>query len=82
MGEPIAPRIPDEEIKKLTAPTYVLMGEYEKSFNPYQALERAINLLSELITAEIVPGVGHSMEHRDPDWVIPRVMNFLDAYAV
>ena len=30
MGEPIAPRIHDEEIKKLTAPTYVLMGEYEK----------------------------------------------------
>lgn len=82
MGEPIAPSIHDEEIKKLTAPTYVLMGEYEKSFNPYQALERAINLLSELIAAEIVPGVGHSMEHRDPDWVIPRVMNFLDAYAV
>ena len=34
-----------------------------------------------VVIAEIVPGVGHSMIHRQPDWVISRVLNFLERYA-
>jgi pimeloyl-ACP methyl ester carboxylesterase len=81
-GEQIAPRISNEELRKLTAPTYLLMGQHEKSFNPYKAIERGVSLLPNLITAEIVPGVGHSMEHRQPDWVISRVIDYLEEYAV
>jgi len=69
-------------LRKLTAPTYLLMGQYEASFNPYKAIERGINLLPKVIAAEIVPDVGHSMEHRQPDWVINRVIDYLDKYAV
>ena len=28
----IAPRISDQEMRKLTAPTYIMMGQYERSF--------------------------------------------------
>jgi pimeloyl-ACP methyl ester carboxylesterase len=80
-SEQMAPALSNEEIQKLTAPTYLLMGQYEASFNPYKAIERGLKLLPNVITAEIVPGVGHAMVHRQPDWVIARVASFLDRHA-
>jgi pimeloyl-ACP methyl ester carboxylesterase len=71
----------DEEIRKLTAPTYLLMGQYETAMNPYKVIERGVELLPNVVIAEIVPGVGHSMIHRQPDLVISRVLNFLEWYA-
>ncbi|MGB2964856.1 MAG: alpha/beta hydrolase [Anaerolineales bacterium] len=81
-SEPISPRIRDEELKKFHPPTYLLMGQYETSFNPYRAVKRAVDLLPQVMKAEIVPVVGHSMEHKKPDWVISRITDFLNGYAV
>ena len=81
-SESLVPVLSDEELQGLEAPTYLLMGQYESSFNPYKALQRGVELLPELVAAEIVPGVGHSMIHREPDWVTGRVVRFLDRYAV
>lgn len=72
----------EAELRELTAPTYLLLGQYESAFDPYRALRRGVKLLPNLLSAEIVPGVGHSMEHEQPDWVIARVRNFLERYAV
>jgi len=58
-----------------------LMGQYEVLVNPYEAVKRALRLLPNVITAEVVPGVGHAMVHRQPNWVIGRVMSFLERYA-
>ena len=80
-SEAAAPVMSDEEIRKLTAPTYLLMGQYEASLNPYKVIERGVELLPNLVSAEIVPGVGHSMIHRQPDWVISRVISFLERYT-
>jgi hypothetical protein len=41
-----------------------------------------VNLLPNLISAEIVPGVGHMMTHERLDRVIPRVLSFLENHAV
>jgi pimeloyl-ACP methyl ester carboxylesterase len=79
-SEAAVPVMPDEEIRKLTAPTYLLMGQYETAMNPYKVIKRAVGLLPNLVIAEIVPGVGHSMIHRQPDWVILRVLNFIERY--
>jgi pimeloyl-ACP methyl ester carboxylesterase len=79
--EAATPAMIDEEIRKLTAPTYLLMGQYETAMNPYKVIERGVKLLPNVVIAEIVPGVGHSMIHRQPDWVISRVLNFLERYA-
>lgn len=81
-GEPIPMVLSDVEIGQLTAPTYLLMGQYEVFVNPYATVERALRLLPNLIAAELVPGVGHAMVHRQPDWVLGRVMSFLERYAV
>jgi pimeloyl-ACP methyl ester carboxylesterase len=81
-SEAIVPVLSDAELEALQAPTYLLMGQYESSFNPYKALERGLRLLPNVIAAEVVPGVGHSMIHGQPDWVIGRVAGFLERYAV
>jgi pimeloyl-ACP methyl ester carboxylesterase len=77
------PMISDPEIRQLTAPTYLLMGQHEITFasTPYKVLERGLRLLPNVIAAEIVPGVGHMMVHKQPDWVIRRVISFLERYA-
>jgi hypothetical protein len=41
-----------------------------------------LRLLPDVVTAEIVPGVGHAMVHRQPDWVIARVAGFLERHGV
>lgn len=81
-GETIAPRLGDEEIRQLRAPTCILIGQFERTFDPYKALERGVRLLPEVIRAEIVLGVGHSMEHREADWVISRVIDYLAKNAI
>lgn len=80
-SESAVPVLPDDEIRKLTAPTYLLMGQYETAVKPYKVIERGLKLLPNLIKAEIVPGVGHSMIHREPDWVPYRVVNFINNYT-
>jgi pimeloyl-ACP methyl ester carboxylesterase len=81
-SEQMALGLTDEEIGQLAAPACLLMGQYEVSFNPYKAIERGLSLLPNVITAEIVPGVGHAMVHRQPDWVIAQVASFLEKHAV
>jgi pimeloyl-ACP methyl ester carboxylesterase len=81
-GERNAPTLGDCEIQSVSAPTYLLMGQYESTVNPYKVLERGLRLLPQLTAAEIVPGVGHSMVHAQPDWVIKRVRSFLGTYAL
>ena len=76
------PALKYREIRKLASPTCLLMGEYERSFDPHKAIKRALRLLPNVISAEIVPGVGHAMLHRQADWVSGRVLRFLDMYAV
>ena len=72
----------DEEIRSLVAPTHLMMGQYEVSFDPYQVIARAMRLLPNLISAEIVPGVGHMMVHPQPGWVMDRILGFFERYAV
>jgi pimeloyl-ACP methyl ester carboxylesterase len=76
-SEALVPALGDDEIRALTAPTYLLVGQYESAMNPYRLIERGLALLPNLVIAEVVPGVGHSMIHRRPDWVTSRVRNFL-----
>jgi hypothetical protein len=44
-SETLTPKLHDLEIQKLQAPTYLLMEEFERSFNPYIGLKRGVNLL-------------------------------------
>jgi pimeloyl-ACP methyl ester carboxylesterase len=81
-SEAIVPAMSDEQIRALEAPTYLLVGQHETAMNPYKVIERGLKLLPSVVGAEVVPGVGHSMIHRQPDWVSRRVLRFLDMHAV
>jgi pimeloyl-ACP methyl ester carboxylesterase len=76
------PVLRDDEIRSLTAPTHLMMGQYEVSFDPYKVTARGMRLLPNLISAEIVPGVGHMMVHPQPGWVMDRILAFYARYAV
>ncbi len=80
--EPFAPRLSGREIGRLSAPTQILMGEYENTFDPVRVLERAGKYLPALKSAELIPGVGHSLDHQDFSRVISPVTGFLEKYAV
>jgi hypothetical protein len=76
------PMISDAEIGRLTAPVCLMMGQFEITFNPYKVLDRGLSLLPNVVTAEIVPGVGQMMTHERLDRVFARVISFLERYAV
>ena len=60
----------------------MLFGEFERSFNPQKAFNRGTKLLPDLVKAEIVLGVGHSMEGKESDWMISRIIPFLEEFGV
>jgi pimeloyl-ACP methyl ester carboxylesterase len=67
----------DEDLRKVTAPTLILMGQYDRLVNVEAAIERARKLLPNLCAAEVVPDVGHLMNTEKPDMVNMRILNFL-----
>jgi pimeloyl-ACP methyl ester carboxylesterase len=78
-GRESPPMVSDAEIRRLAAPTCLMMGQHEVTFDSYKVIERGLRLLPNLVSAEIVPGVGHMMARLER--VIPRVTNFLEKCA-
>lgn len=58
------PVMRDEDIRCLTAPTQILMTQYEKAYDPYKVLRRAVTLLPNLVHAEIIPGASHGTSEK------------------
>jgi pimeloyl-ACP methyl ester carboxylesterase len=72
------PALPDEQIGALTAPTMLLMGEYEMAFKPPErVIERAKKTLPKLIHAEVLADVSHGMHGDNPDLVHGKIREFL-----
>ncbi len=73
----LPPRLKDDDLSRISAPTLLLMGQYERFFKPEPVLSRARALLPKLRAAEIVPGVGHIMNLENPELVNARILRFL-----
>ena len=71
------PPASDEQLRALTAPTLLLMGEKEQFFLPASTIARARAHLPNLHEAEVVAGVGHNMATDDPATVNRRIAQFL-----
>ena len=74
--------LPDTDLKTLTAPTALMMGQYDIAFNPNAVIERALRVLPNLVSVEVVPGVGHGMNVDKPAEVNARLLAFLQKYGV
>ena len=72
------PALSDAELSKLSAPTMILMGEYEAAFKPTtKVIERAQRTLPNLVCAEILQGVAHGMNGENPELVHGKIRAFL-----
>jgi pimeloyl-ACP methyl ester carboxylesterase len=70
----------DEQLRSITVPVLVLVGEKSEVFPPAAVKERAVSLLAH-VDAEIVPGAGHALVASHPEHVIERLAGFLAAQS-
>jgi pimeloyl-ACP methyl ester carboxylesterase len=66
----------DDELRRIHAPTLLLIGEREVICNPVKAIQRARRLIPN-VCAEIVPATGHALNIEQAQMVNERVLAFL-----
>jgi pimeloyl-ACP methyl ester carboxylesterase len=71
-------KLTDDELRRITAPIYILMGRYDITTNPVKAVERAHRLMSHVQT-EIVPDAGHVLTFDRQDIVMVRMLKFFES---
>ena len=71
-----APVFTPAELRKITAPMLLLVGEYEQLYDPAATLKRA-RQMKPGVEAEIVPAADHIAAMAQPDWVNARLAAFL-----
>lgn len=69
----LAPR----ELRRIGAPSLLLIGEHERLYPPVETLALAKAKMPALET-ELVPGADHIAAMAQPDWVNRRILAFLD----
>lgn len=76
----LPPCLTDEDLRKIMAPTLILMGQYDKIFHPTKVIERARELMPNLRATELIPSVGHFMNVEKPEVINSRILKFLSEY--
>ncbi|MBX3083796.1 MAG: alpha/beta hydrolase [Anaerolineae bacterium] len=76
MGTPIFSVFKDDELRQLTMPTLLLIGEHEIIYKPTVVFERARRLLPHL-EAELIMGGGHLFPIDQADATNARLLKFL-----
>jgi pimeloyl-ACP methyl ester carboxylesterase len=66
----------DDELRRVSQPTLLLIGDKEVIYDPHKALARAAGLFPNIRT-ELVPGAGHAMMADRPDLVNRSIVEFL-----
>jgi len=80
-GKPLPPIfgpyvLPEEELKKISTPTLLLIGEQEIIYDAEQAIKRAEELLENIQTA-LIPNANHMMSWEQTGLVNSHILNFL-----
>jgi pimeloyl-ACP methyl ester carboxylesterase len=66
----------DEELKQISMPTLLLIGDQEIIYKPAAAIERARRFIPNL-EADIIPSAGHTLMMEQAEAVNARVLEFL-----
>jgi len=80
-GMPLPPKfgpyvLPDEELKKISTPTLLLIGEQEMIYDAEQAIKRAEELVANIQTT-IIPNANHMVNLEQTELVNSHILNFL-----
>jgi pimeloyl-ACP methyl ester carboxylesterase len=67
----------DAELKGLKMPVLFMVGENEKIYSPYEAVER-LNSFAPQIKTEFIPGAGHDLSVVQADMVNQKILEFLE----
>lgn len=70
------PDFTDAELRRISAPTLLIWGEYEAAYNRTRATERAQRLIPHLCV-EVIPNAGHTVSDDQPEIVNSRIVEFL-----
>lgn len=66
----------DDELRRITAPTYILMGSHDSTVSADATAERARRLIPN-VQAEIIPQGGHVLTMDCPELVMSRFWGFI-----
>ena len=67
----------DEDLRSLKVPALFMVGENEKIYSPYEAVER-LNSIAPQIKTEFIPGAGHDLSVVQSDLVNQKILEFLE----
>lgn len=70
------PDFTDDELRRISAPTLLLWGEYEGAYNVAKATGRARWLIPN-VCVEVIPNAGHTVSDDQPVMVNSRIVKFL-----
>jgi pimeloyl-ACP methyl ester carboxylesterase len=68
----------DEELRRISIPVLLLIGDHEVIYKPERVIERATRLVAGL-KAEMVPNANHCAEYTNPEFVNSKILEFLAA---
>jgi pimeloyl-ACP methyl ester carboxylesterase len=71
-----APALSQRELRRIRSPALLLIGEYERLYEPQATLALARQRMPALET-ELVPGADHIAAMAQPAWVNRRIIDFL-----
>ncbi len=74
--EYMPPVYSDEELRAVTHPSLLLVGDRDVIYSPTKVIQRARNTMPNL-AAELIPGGGHTLSTDEPKAVSQRVVSFL-----
>jgi pimeloyl-ACP methyl ester carboxylesterase len=72
----LPPTFTDEQLKQLSVPTLLLLGNREVIYD-YKAAQRRAEKLIPQIKVEVVPNAGHALSFDQPEIVNQRILEFL-----
>ena len=74
---PLPDRLPDEQLRRITAPTLLLLAADSKLYDPDQVAVRARRLLPD-VRVEITPNAGHGFLFEHPAQMTARILRFIE----